>query len=356
MRTLKEKSRNILKSWSNEHNIQEIANSHNLTYNEIRNNYFKPFWRKGYLDRVSKGRYILNTKGKSKIKRDIEFLKSENIILKLSKKGLSNNEIKRKLKIKLTDSSIFSKIYRLKQNHTIDNRRIKKIDKIKINKNFYEFLGLILSDGYIGKYNIDFYNKDISLLLYYYNITKNWGQKTYQRIKDSGATEIALYSIKLVRLVNKFLNNKKSLSDEIIKNEAYQNYFLRGLFSGDGCAAISITYRNSKNRWRVEPFIALAVFNNNIMPQLLNLLKSKGYSPTFDKNCIRFSKRKDIKKFYKEIKFIKGCKIRQSKYWRGFEKNQVLKYIANFPDKSLKCYLTKDKNQIVSHIKKKLIE
>jgi intein/homing endonuclease len=158
-----------------------------------------------------------------------------------------------------------------------------------------------------------------------------------------------------VALVNKFLNKKESLSDDILNGKInYQNCFLRGLYSGDGCIAISITPR--KEKWRVEYFISLAVFNDKLMPSLIGLLKSLGYNPVFDKNQIRMHKKEDIKKFYKEIGFIKGGKIRQSQYWRGYEKNQVLKYVANYmgSDNELKGLKKGTKEEIIKHIKTQL--
>jgi len=363
MKVLTEKTRNILRLWKDEHNIQEMADITTLIYDKIRNNYFKHFWRKGYLNRNSKGRYILNSKGKLKINQDLNFLKSEDVILKLSKKKYNNKEIKKelekKLNLKLTHSSIFTKVSHLRKIHKIKDRRIKEINDVKINKDFYEFLGLVLSDGYIGKYEIGFSNKDSSLISHYCEIINNkWNQKFYKRKRENGLTEISIYSIKLVNLVNEFLNNKKSFSDKIMKKENYYNSFLRGLFSGDGCIAVSISYRKSKEKWRVEYFVSLAVFNDKIIPFIIRILKIKGYNLTFNKNYIFFHKKEDIKKFYEEIKFIEGVKIRKSNYWNGFEKNKVLDYIANniSEDYKLKELVKEnDKENIINHIKEQII-
>lgn len=361
MRVLLDKSRIILERWSEEHNIGEISKLVNLTYDQVRNNYFKKFWKKGYLKRVSYGRYIINEKGKSKINFDLKVIKSRQMILELSKNKFSNqqikSELKRKLGMDLTDSTIFSRINLLRQDHEIKHRRIKEIN-IKIDKSFYEFLGLILSDGYIGEYNIDFYNKDPSLISYYETLMNSWNQKFSKRFKESGVYEISVYSINLVSLVNKFLFNKKRFSDDLLNaDKEIKNNLLKGFYSGDGSVFFSLSYRKSKEKWRIEPRVSLAVFNSRIMQDTLFILKALGYNPTNDENNINLNKKGDIKRFSREIKFIEGGKS-NSKYYGSFSKNQILKYIATHldNDKTLKKLIKEpSKEPIVNHIKNRLI-
>ncbi|MCK5624565.1 hypothetical protein KAI04_01865 [Candidatus Pacearchaeota archaeon] len=361
MRVLLDKSRAILELWSQEHNIREISNLINFTYDQVRNNYFKKFWKKGYLERVSFGKYVLSEKGRDRINSDLKILKSKEIILELSKNKFSNKQIKKELKKKigldLTDSTIFSQVSLLRKKNEIKHRRIKEI-KIKEDKDFYEFLGLILSDGYIGKYNIDFYNKDPVLISYYENLMDSWNLKFSKRIKSSGTYEISVYSIRFVSLVNKFLNNKKKLSKDILNGKRdLKNRFLRGFYSGDGSVFLSFSYRKSQAKWRVEPRISLAVFNKPILDQTILILNSQGYNSTGDAQNIHLGKRKDIKKFFREIKFIEKGRISHSRYYKGFSKNDLLKYISTKfdKDKTLKKLMKKpEKELIVRHIRDKL--
>ncbi len=361
MRVLLDKSRTILELWSEEHNTKEISKLINLTYNQVRNNYFKKFWKKGYLKRVSLGRYILNGRGRSRIDFDLKIIKSREIILKLSKNKFNNTQIKdelrRKLNLDLTDSTIFSRINLLRKTNKIKHRRIKEID-IGLDRYFYEFLGLILSDGYIGKYNVDFYNKDPSLLSYYENLMNSWGLKFLKRIKESGVYEISVYSIHFVSLVNRFLFNKKKLSDDLLNAEKeVKNSFLRGFYAGDGSVFHSLSYRKSKERWKIEPRISLAVFNPGIMKDTLFILESLGYRPINDENNINLNRKEDIKRFFREIKFIEEGKISNSKNYKGFSKNQLLKYIATSldNDETLKKLLkVSSKEPIINHIKNNL--
>jgi len=361
MRALLDKSRAILEIWSQEHNIREISDLTGLTYNQVRNNYFKKFWKKNYLKRVSFGRYILGEKGVDRINSDLKILKSKEMILEMSKNKFSNKQIKKYLKKKLgldlTDSAIFSQINLLRRNNEIKHRRVKEID-IKIDGVFYEFLGLILSDGHIGKYNIDFYNKDPSLISYYENLMGFWNLKFSKRIKSSGTYEISVYSIRFVSLVNSFLNNKRKLSKAILESKSsLKNSFLRGFYSGDGSVFISLSYRKSKSRWRMEPRISLAVFNKPILEQTMLILKSQGYRPISNGKDIHLNKKEDIKKFFHKIKFIEKGRISHSRYYKGFSKNVLLKYISTkfYKDKILKKLIVKaNKKLIVKHIRNSL--
>lgn len=364
MPNLKEKTIEIMKIWRTEHNIKEISVMVNESYEIIRNNYFKQFWKNNYLIRVGRGKYILNQKGEERIKENLKNKKADDLILKLSKTRKSNKIIKKELKTKIgvtiTDSSIFSKIYRLRKKENIPKRNLKEINKIKINKDFYEFLGLILSDGYISKYCLDFYNKDQSLLNYYKKIVNENGLVTKERKKESGVTAQTIHSIKMVKLVNKFLNNKNELSEKITKvNKKHQKHFLKGVYSGDGSICLSLSYRKSKKRWRVEPFISLAVFNDKIIHSIVEILEENGFNPRKSKDTINLNKKKDIKRFYDKIRFINGSKIRKSKYWNGIEKNKVLKYSVCYLNKDIKLkHLKKqgEKEQIINHIKERLAQ
>jgi hypothetical protein len=46
------RSLEILKSFRSKQNIQSVADIFDTTYDIIRNNYFKHFWRGGYLTRI----------------------------------------------------------------------------------------------------------------------------------------------------------------------------------------------------------------------------------------------------------------------------------------------------------------
>ena len=111
------KSLEILNSFENVQNIQSVADMFGTTYDVIRNNNFKHYWRKGYLHRVGKGFYILSENGKNKIK-EIEGLYGINkIILRSAKQGKTNEEIieivNNQYGKKLTHSAVYSKIYHL---------------------------------------------------------------------------------------------------------------------------------------------------------------------------------------------------------------------------------------------------
>ena len=207
----------------------------------------------------------------------------------------------------------------------------------------------------IGKYEVVFSNKDSSMVSNFESLVNSWNQNIYQIEGESGAIRSALFSIKLSELVNSFLNDKKYLSEKIMKgNSTNQNYFLKGLYSGDGCIAVSLRVRNQNVL--IEPFMSLAVFNEELNPSIVKLLESKGYTPKFNKTHIRMQRKEDLKKFFEEVKFVKGAKIRKSKYWNGFEKNKLLDYVVNYMDKDskLKDLKKTTKEKVIKHIKLQL--
>jgi|TARA_B100001971_G_C18149389_1_gene514950 hypothetical protein len=62
MRVLLKKTRDILKLWSKENSIKDVSNIMGIPYKKLIDNYLKKFWKNDYLDKISKGRYILNKK------------------------------------------------------------------------------------------------------------------------------------------------------------------------------------------------------------------------------------------------------------------------------------------------------
>ena len=108
--------------------------------------------------------------------------------------------------------------------------------------------------------------------------------------------------------------------------------------------------------WRVEPCVSLAIKNTEIKNQVSQIFKNKGYQPNVGNKNIWLRKKNDILRFYKEIKFIEGSKIKKSKGFRGLEKNKLLAYIVKHLeiDKTLKeLKKQKSKEKIVNHIREK---
>jgi hypothetical protein len=364
---LTKNSLNILKSFEKVQNIQSVADRFGTTYNIIRNNHFKHYWKSGYLVRVSKGHYIISNKGRKKIVSTKRWIEIENTILMMAMKKKTNEDIINfvlsKYKIKLSHSSVYSKIFRLRKRHNFKNRRIKDV-KIppKSDPELAELLGLIFSDGSYNNNNVCFHNTCIPLLNYFEkNMYKVFNLKNpYNRVKLSGTSELTYYSTVLSQFIISLMGRKERIPYEIkTGTKEIKRAFLRGYFSGDGsvCLSISIEPRRKK-RLIFSTNVAIACKPQKIRDELVDLLESLGYNVKKDHQSLRINKNEDLKKFYNEISFIEDSKITShSKNFQGFRKNQVLKYIVTLlrNDQKLKK-LTYDcnKEMIVRYIKNKM--
>ena len=118
-------------------------------------------------------------------------------------------------------------------------------------------------------------------------------------------------------------NYPKPIIPEIFfKNRQYMKYFLRIYFSCDG--GVSVTVTKTKYPFLVRK-VFVSVFNPYLKKQILDMLKSLGFSPKEYSGQIRLTCEDDIKRFANQIGFVDNCKIgKDSKVFEGFEKNKLL--------------------------------
>jgi len=102
--------------------------------------------------------------------------------------------------------------------------------------------------------------------------------------------------------------------------------FLKAVFTCDG--GISLFPRVGHGKLRIERELFLACKNPTLRNEIENLLK------LLDIKCVNSEKKgkilirdcENIRKFQKLVSFIEGAKItKNSKFWQGIEKNEVLK-------------------------------
>jgi intein/homing endonuclease len=156
------------------------------------------------------------------------------------------------------------------------------------------------------------------------------------------------------------IGKKQKLPDKIINGSIkLKKAFLKGYFSGDGgvCLSISLESRRKK-RLIFSSNIFISCKPLKIRKELAHLLTSIGYNPTIGSSSIIISRKDNLSKFYNEIKFINNSIItRNSRYWHGFEKNQLLNYIINNlrNDKKLKLmFYNNTKEEVIKYIHKRL--
>ena len=118
-----------------------------------------------------------------------------------------------------------------------------------------------------------------------------------------------------------------NLPKQVFKHKSIAKQFLRNYITCDG--GVSVTYaKNNKGSLFLVRKIFIAVEHPTLNKQLTELLINLGYSPCAYEDQVRLTRKEDIKKFKKEIGFIKGAKIsNDSKYLNGLEKNKVLDMI-----------------------------
>ncbi len=366
---LTKKSLEILTSFRTTQNIQSVAYSFGTSYSIIRNNYFKRFWKKGYLARIGKGQYVLSEKGCKKI---IDTIKSHKIIDTVTieaGKGTSNKDIQKLIKNKhqeeVISSTLYGRICDLRKKHGFVDRRCQiAAIPTEFSPELAELLGLIFTDGYVYKYGVSFYNTSEALLNRFKHLTSlvfklnNFASRT----KTTGVKEISVYSLSYSKYINSLLEKKTKIPNQIMNgSKELKAGFLKGFFSGDGGVCLSIIVEpRRKKRLIYSTSLFIACQRAKIREELVILLKSLGFEPKSCKINITLSKKSDLEKFYTEISFVDCCTITtHSKNWKGFEKNQLLNYIVNSLRndvvlKELMCSSTKE--EVVKYIRSKLNE
>jgi len=125
-----------------------------------------------------------------------------------------------------------------------------------------------------------------------------------------------------------------------------QKELLQLLFSLEG--SISVTFQKRKEKTQILPRIKLACKHPTLQKQFFMWLQRLGFQPTREKEGIYLRKLTDIKKFAKEIGFVKGVKIGgKAKFFEGVEKNKLLSTIL--------WLIKNNKNSLTFNMSKKRI-
>lgn len=104
---------------------------------------------------------------------------------------------------------------------------------------------------------------------------------------------------------------------------------LRSAMSGDGGVEFHEIFVGHKKY--LQRRLIFRCHNPNLKIQWKKLFEDCGFNITETKNEIRISGIEQLLKFQAEIGFLNDVKVERSKYWNGFEKNEVLnKMISSF--------------------------
>lgn len=217
-------------------------------------------------------------------------------------------------------------------------------------------VGMLLTDGCVASSKfLIFHNKsEVMHKLFQRQVTKIFGRVHFtERVEKNGTKRTQVTSRKIVK---KLLTLCKI---ETFRRKQFENgefpevrlpsfikklsrdmrlKILQIIFSADGSVSVSVRWHKRNKNWEIRRRVELSCKHPQLRKDFLELIKSVGLSPRISGNNITIEKKEDILKFAKEIRFIPGVKIGgDSKFWKGFEKNQIL-------DLAIKSLSLKKKN------------
>ena len=244
------------------------------------------------------------------------------------------------------------------------------------NLNLAILIGLLLTDGSISKsknsWDIEFTNKSKELHSIFRKVLRElFGEIHFQEGSDSRNGDIVRTRVKSKHIgdflhkfsptfrTKKFKNGEFPLSrlpDFVFQLKVQEiKEFLKILFSTDGCVVLSICWERKRKCWRIKPQVKITCAHPLIRKQIFDLLHNLGFSPIIhSKNFdIMLNKKSDLIKFAKEIRFVDGVKVtKNSKNWRGFEKNQILDLaIKTFELRKKDLEKFKTKEEVIDFLK-----
>ncbi len=112
-------------------------------------------------------------------------------------------------------------------------------------------------------------------------------------------------------------------------NQKEKSAVMQAMFSCDGCCCLWVVKNKRWKVWEIKKWIKFACKHPKIREQVFKLLEGLGYEPVVREvnDEILLTKKKDIIKFAREIRFVDGVEVTgDSRNWEGFEKNSVLDF------------------------------
>ena len=219
-----------------------------------------------------------------------------------------------------------------------------QIEEARSREEFWEVVGLLLADGSIradkkhGHFEVAFAGKDEILIQEF----KECMRKLFGDIHLSEKT--GKHNVKIIRIFKRnvvnfflqFLPEWKRKGNKVLNFPPVSNLphsclksFIRGFFSAEGSAVLGCKWHKLKKRWIINKRIQATLKNESLKFFVAEVLKELGFSPSVWKNEVVLTKKEDILKFSKDIRFLEGVKIsRKSRVWHGVEKNKILDIIA----------------------------
>jgi len=216
-----------------------------------------------------------------------------------------------------------------------------QIEEVRNKEEFWEVVGLLLADGTVRKrkhFEMIFAGKEEALIERF----KKCIESLFGEIHFS--ERMGKHQIKIVRIfrknvVNVFLqfipqwkrkgNIPLQLPSPANVPENLLRSFLRGFFSAEGSVIFGCKWHKLKKLWVINKRVEVASKNESLKFFVAEVLRKLGFRPAVWKNEVALTRKEDILRFSREIRFIDGVKIsRKSRRWSGIEKNVILDIVA----------------------------
>lgn len=187
----------------------------------------------------------------------------------------------------------------------------KEHKKPKESARLAEFIGVLIGDGHLAKYQISIVTNsetDLEHASYVSRLAKKlFGiTPTIRLKKNRKAVEIIISSIKLVEwLKRKEMPQGNKIAQNvcaplwIMKNDSFKKNFIRGLFDTDGC--IYTDTHIIKNKVYKNLGWTITSYSDKLRDDVFKLLQELGYKPTLNNRQVFMRRKADIEKYFQEI-------------------------------------------------------
>jgi hypothetical protein len=220
-----------------------------------------------------------------------------------------------------------------------------QIEEVKNKKEFWEIVGLLLADGTVRinkkhrHFELIFAGKEEKLIqVFEDNMKRIFGDLHFTERVDRKQVKIVRVCNKtVVEILQSFIPDWKRKENNNIRLPSIENIpsdnlisFVRSFFSAEGSVILGCKWHKTKKLWIVNKRIQVTVKNESLKIFVKKILEKLGFRPSIWKNEVLLTKKEDILKFAKEIRFLDGVRIsKKSRTWFGVEKNKILDVVAN---------------------------
>ncbi len=185
----------------------------------------------------------------------------------------------------------------------------KKINIPTLSKNLAEFIGIILGDGSITKYQVtisisnlvdqDYGQRIEALIKKLFNLRIKKSVRNNTLYLTISSVALVDYLVKYGLLIGNKINNKINIPSWILEKKSFYRSCIRRLIDTDGC--IYTDKHVIKNKKYNNINLDYTSANPLLLKTVFKLLKKEGLNFQIYKKSIKLRKEKEIKKYFKII-------------------------------------------------------